>query len=427
MTWPVDGRIKILRIIARLNVGGPAIHVVNLNAGLDPARFESLLVCGREHPAEGSMADYALSCGVHPIVIPEIVNEFSLKLRDGKALAKLWRLMRRERPHIVHTHTARAGLLGRVAARLAGVPVVVHTFHGHVLRGYYSAPKTELLRRMEQALAWGTDRIVTVSERVKDELVNYGVAPPERITVIPLGFDLHPFLSCEDQRGLFRRELGLRDGTRLVGIVGRLFPIKNHRLFLDAAARVAAREPDCRFVIVGDGILRPELEQVSSDLGLAGRVIFTGWRKDLPRIYADLDVLVVSSDNEGTPVSAIEAMAARCPVVATRVGGIPDLIIDGETGFLVPPKNAEQLAAAVIHLLREPDVAHRVGQAARAVARERFSVERLIDDTEDLYEELLTEKGIVIGERDVAAQRAARIRRPAAPASPQAGPEQHLQ
>jgi len=253
------------------------------------------------------------------------------------------------------------------------------------------------------------------------------VASSERITVIAFGFDLHPFLSCEDQGGLFRRELGMKDGTGLVGIVGRLFPIKNHRLFLDAAARVAAREPDCRFVIVGDGILRAELEQASRDLRLADKVVFTGWRRDLPRIYADLDVLVVSSDNEGTPVSAIEAMAARCPVVATRVGGIPDLIADEETGFLVPPRNAERLAAAVIHLLREPDVAHRVGQAARAVARERFSVERLIDDTEDLYEQLLAEKGIIVGERDAATQRDARIRRPAAPASPQARPEQHLQ
>ena len=426
MTWHVDDRIKILRIIARLNVGGPAIHVVNFNAGLDPARFESLLVCGREHPAEGSMADYALSRGVHPIVFPEIVNEFSLKLRDARALGKLWRLMRRERPHIVHTHTARAGLLGRVAARLAVVPVVVHTFHGHVLRGYYSATKTKLLRRMEQVLALGTDRIVTVSERVKGELVDYGVAPSERIVVIPLGFDLEPLLGCGNQRGLFRGELGLNDGTRLVGIVGRMFPIKNHRLFLAAAARIATTEPATRFIIVGDGILRPEMERVSRDLGLGDRVIFTGWRRDLPRIYADLDALVVSSDNEGTPVSAIEAMAAGCPVVATRVGGLPDLIAEGETGFLVPPRDADRLANAVLHVLREPQAAYRVAKAARAVARERFSVQRLINDTENLYEELLAEKGIVVGEWGAAAQRAARVPRTAAPASPPAGPEHRL-
>jgi glycosyltransferase involved in cell wall biosynthesis len=389
-----DGRIKILRIIGRLNVGGPALHVVNLAAGLDAARYEQLLVVGTENEAEGSMLDFALSRGVKPHVIPEIVTAFSLTPRDIKALAKLFVLMRRQRPHIVHTHTAKAGLLGRLSARLAGVPVIVHTFHGHVLHGYYGPAKNRLLRLMERSLARFTDRLVTVSEEVKQDLVGYGVAAAEKITVISLGFDLEPFLASSTRRGEFRHELGLGDAVKLVGIVGRLFAIKNHRLFLEAAARIAAVNPAVRFVIVGDGALRHSLERQVKDLRIADRVLFTGWRRDLPRIYADLDILALSSDNEGTPVSAIEAMAAGCPVVATRVGGLPDLIDDHRTGRLVPAGDASALATAILELLDNSAKARELSRNATDGVRQRFTVNRLINDMDRFYTLLLDEKAI---------------------------------
>ena len=392
----VEDRIKILRIIGRLNVGGPAIHVVNLTAGLDTHRYQSLLVAGSENEAEGSMLDFALSQGVKPTVIVEIVTAFSLAPRDGKALWKLYGVMRKERPHIVHTHTAKAGFLGRLAARMAGVPVVVHTFHGHVLHGYYGPAKNELLRRVEQSLAWITDRLVTVSEQVKNDLVGYGIAKAEKISVVPLGFDLDPFLNSHAQRGEFRREMGLSDEHKLVGIVGRIFPIKNHALFLESAARIAAQEPAARFVVVGDGVFRPNLENQARELGITDRVLFTGWRRDLPRICADLNVLVVSSDNEGTPVSAIEAMASSCPVVATRVGGLPDLIEDQKTGRLVPPRDAKALASAVLDLLNNTQTACELGQNAMAAVRQRFTVQRLLSDMDHLYTDLLEEKAIDI-------------------------------
>jgi glycosyltransferase involved in cell wall biosynthesis len=336
---------------------------------------------------------------VQPNIIPEIVTAFRLAPRDAIALLKLYSLIRRERPHIVHTHTAKAGFLGRIAARLAGVPVIVHTFHGHVLNGYYGPVKNWLLRRIEQALATITDRLVTVSEQVKAELVAHGVARADRITVIPLGFDLDPFLDSNVLRGEFRREMGVGDEVGLVGIVGRLFPIKNHRLFLDAAAKIAAENP-ARFVIVGDGALRSALEQQARDLGLLNRVLFTGWRRDLPRIYADLDVLAVSSDNEGTPVSAIEAMAAGCSVVATRVGGLPDLITDSTIGRLVPPRNATALANAVLDLLRRPDTARRMGRNATEAVRQRFTLTRLISDVDRLYSQLVAEKAISFAQEE---------------------------
>jgi glycosyltransferase involved in cell wall biosynthesis len=390
----IEDRIKILRIIGRLNVGGPAIHVVNLTAGLDENRYQSLLVAGSENEAEGSMLDFALSHGVKPTVIPEIVTAFSLAPRDGKALWKLYRLIRKERPHIVHTHTAKAGFLGRLAAWLSGVPVVVHTFHGHVLHGYYGPIKNESLRRVEQSLAWLTDRLVTVSEGVKNELVGYGIAKAEKIVVVPLGFDLEPFLASHARHGEFRREMGLSNEHKLIGIVGRIFPIKNHALFLDSAMRVSAREPAARFIIVGNGVLRPNLESQARQLGIADRVVFTGWRGDVPRIFADLDILVVSSDNEGTPVSAIEAMAAGCPVVATRVGGLPDLIEDHKTGRLVPFRNSEALAGAVIDLLQSPQTARELGQTAQGFVRRRFTAQRLLSDMEHLYSQLLADKAI---------------------------------
>ncbi|MGH7965181.1 MAG: glycosyltransferase, partial [Candidatus Binatia bacterium] len=288
---PADNKITILRIIGRLNVGGPAIHVVNLTAGLSPERFRQVLIVGMESPTEGSMLDYAVAHGVQPVVIPEMITEFRFTLQDVWALAKLYRLIRQERPLIVHTHTTKAGFLGRLAARFAKVPVVVHTYHGHVLHGYYSPGKTQLLRRLERVLAGFTTRLITVSEQVKQELMTYGVAPAAKITVIPLGFDLAPFLGAQRLRGQLRRELGLDESARLVGIVGRLFPLKNHRLFLEAAARIATQEPAARFVIVGDGVLRPALEAQAQALGMSDRVLFTGWRRDLPGIYADLDVL----------------------------------------------------------------------------------------------------------------------------------------
>jgi glycosyltransferase involved in cell wall biosynthesis len=391
-----DRRIKVMRIIARLIIGGPTIHVVLLNSAINNEMFESVLVCGSPNPGEQPMLDLALEHNIKPISIPEIVGVATFTLRDVKALVKLFRLIRHERPDIVHTHTAKAGFVGRLAARLAGVPIILHTYHGHVLHGYYSPLKTWLLRRMEQALGCFSDGIIAVSEQVKQDLVSYGVASPEKITVIPLGFNLQSFLDCEKYRGEFRRELGLNNGARLIGIVGRIFPIKNHRLFLDSAAQVASEEPDSRFVIVGDGALRPEMERRARELGIAHKVIFTGWRRDLPRIYADLNALVISSDNEGTPVSVIEAMASGVPVVGTNVGGVSDLITDGKTGYLVPPRDPGELAKAVLRLIRRAETASYMSQTARAMVIQRYTVQRLIFDMEALYRNLLLKKGVAI-------------------------------
>jgi glycosyltransferase involved in cell wall biosynthesis len=389
----VTERIRVLRIIARLNVGGPAIHASLLTDRLDPSRYESTLAAGAVEPTEG---DYLALQGR---TLPRLVEVGGLGreirgAQDLAALAALVRLVRRLRPHIVHTHTAKAGTLGRLAAWLCRVPVVVHTYHGHVLRGYFSPAKTRAFAAIERALARVTDALVAVSPRVRQELLELGIGRADRFEVVPLGLDLEPFASAERRRGELRRELGLDAATPLAGIVARLVPIKAHEILLAAARLLADRPAPPRVVIAGDGERRAELEALAAADGLRGRVHFLGWRADLPRIYADLDVVVLCSRNEGSPVALIEAMAAGRPVVATRVGGVPDVVIDGESGLLVPEDDAPALAQAIARVLDEGELARRLGAAGRRQALERFGAGRLVRDIDALYARLLTEKRV---------------------------------
>jgi len=363
--------IRILRLIARLNIGGPALHVTHLARGLNPTRYETLLVTGQIGAGEGDMSD--LATGLNWQVIPELGRAVS-PFDDTTSLIKLLRLIWYYRPYIVHTHTAKAGAVGRVAARLARVPVVVHTFHGHTFHGYWSKLGSQLVITTEQGLGLLADRLITVSERVREDLIKYHIASPEKIVVIPLGLNLARFAIAGRHP----------PPEPMIGIVGRLVPIKNQALFVEMA-RVLIRDGYTgRFMVVGDGELRGELERQASDLG--DRVIFTGWRRDLTEVYSQLSVVVNTSHNEGTPVALIEAMAAGVPVVATAVGGVPDLIRSGITGWLSPTNDVVALAEAVKLALN--DNGQVVAQAQSEVL-ERFSKERLINDVEQLYESLL--------------------------------------
>ncbi|NLH06241.1 MAG: glycosyltransferase family 4 protein [Chloroflexi bacterium] len=382
--------IRVMRIIARLNIGGPAVHVSLLTAGLNDGEFTSRLVTGVIGEAEGDMSYLAREMGVEPVVIPTMRREIE-PLNDLRTLRALTRLMREFRPHVVHTHTAKAGFVGRLAARLTGVPVVVHTFHGHVFHGYFGPAKTRLFIELERLAARGSDVILTISERLRGDLLAYRIAPPEKIRVVPLGLPLDSLRDLDGLRGGLRRELGVSTDTQLVGIIGRLVPIKNHDLFLAAARRVREERPDTHFVIVGDGERRAELEALVQEMGLADAVTFTGWRDDLPGIYADLDVLVISSRNEGTPVSIIEAMAAGVPVVSTDVGGVADVLLGGELGRLTPPSDADALARGIVEALCEGRGPRT--EAARTRAFEQYGAARLVEDMRALYRELLAGKG----------------------------------
>lgn len=352
-------------MVTRLNVGGPAVHAILLTAGLDPGRFDQLLVTGREGPREGNMLELAAAKGVAPLLIPELRRELS-PWEDAVAAWRLYRLFRTWRPDIVETHTAKAGMLGRVAARLAGVPVVLHTFHGHVFHSYFGRVVTRCYLQVERALARCTTRILVLGQRQRAELLGYGIGGPEQMVTVPLVLELEPFFRSQALRGQLRAELGIDPARPAAGIVGRLAPIKAHEVFLAAAAAVHRQLPDADFLVVGDGERRAALEALSAARGLGHVVRFLGWRRDLARVYADLDVVALCSLNEGLPSSILEAMASAKPVVATDVGEVPTLVEDGQTGFLVPARDPVALADRLGLLLRDRSLAARMGAAARA-------------------------------------------------------------
>jgi glycosyltransferase involved in cell wall biosynthesis len=383
--------MKILRIMDRLNTGGPAIHAVlltkHMNLGGTAPGWETILVAGQVGAKEGSMEWLAEQEGVRFLSVPSLGRE----LHPVKDLATFWRLVRiirKERPDVVHTHKSKAGTLGRLAAWLCGVPVIVHTFHGHVLHGYFSEAKSKVFRLIERAMAVLSDRIIAVSPGVKADLLSYGVAASEKIDVIYLGLDLKRFQVSKRGLGGLRADLGLAAGAPLIGLVARLVPIKRVPMFLEAAKLILAARPGAIFVVAGDGELRAELEALASALGIASQVRFLGFRTDLERIYPDLDVLCLTSDNEGSPVSLIEGLASGCAAVSTDVGGVRDVLEDGRCGLLVAAGDAPALARAILELLGDPVRRQALGEAGRVSAR-RFAIERLVSDLDRLYKGLL--------------------------------------
>ncbi|MFA6321091.1 MAG: glycosyltransferase family 4 protein [Candidatus Omnitrophota bacterium] len=390
-------KIKVLRIITRLNIGGPAIHAVLLTKDLDRDRFETHLVSGKPLPSEGDMAFIARDKGVTVEYIPELGREIGFN--DLVAFLKIIKFIRKVKPDIVHTHTAKAGTLGRLAAIFSGVPVRIHTFHGHVLDGYFSPLKTKIFIFIERFLARFTDKLITVSESVCNEISGkFKIAPAEKCCVIKLGFDLSPFLDNEHLRSDFRKRIGFEDNVLLVGIVGRLTPIKNHKMFFDVVKYIVGRSgvPEVRFIVVGDGELRGELTEYVKKLNIENCVKFIGWAEDTASVYAGLDIVVLTSLNEGTPVSLIEALASSRPVVATDVGGVRDVVKDGGDGLLAGKNDIKDFSDKLLRLLSDSGERARFGAMGRALVREKYFKDRLISEISSLYEKTLHEKGIYI-------------------------------
>jgi glycosyltransferase involved in cell wall biosynthesis len=389
-------RVKILRVIARLNMGGPALHVAYLTAGLQDRGYDTTLVAGSLARGEDSMAFVADELGVDVIQIDELGREIS-PLRDLVATIRLARLIRRERPQILHTHTAKAGTVGRVAALLAGSrrpAIVVHTFHGHVLRGYFGPVRSLFFRLLERWLAARTTALVAVSPQVRDDLVSLGVAPRERFAVVRLGIELDERVAAgQDGRAESRRYLGIAEDRFAVGWIGRMTGVKRTDDVLVAFKALREGGIDACLCMVGDGPDREHLEQRAHELGVVRDTLFLGYQEEVAPFYAAFDALVLPSGNEGTPVSAIEALAAGRPVVATRVGGVPDVVRDGEDGFLVEAGATDELADRLARLARDPALRQRMGEHGRARVLPRYAVERLVDDVDRLYQSLLSGGG----------------------------------
>jgi glycosyltransferase involved in cell wall biosynthesis len=388
--------IRILRVIARLNMGGPAIHVANLAAGLETRGYHTTLVAGSLARGEDSMAFVAERLGVSVVSVPEIQREVA-PLYDARSIRRLTAILRKERPHILHTHTAKAGALARAAALVAGgarPPIVVHTFHGHVLKGYFGPGRTAFFRRVERTLARYSDVLVAVSPEVRDELVDNGIAPRDKFTIIRLGIPLDQRLNDETSELDYRHLYGIPKDAFVVGWVGRMTGVKDTNAILEIVRATRARGVDAVLCLVGDGPDRGRLEQVAHDLGIASATYFVGYQPDVAGYYRLFDAFLLPSVNEGTPVSAIEALASGTPVVATRVGGVPDVVRDQVDGFLVEPGDTDAAADRLAELAGDPELRQRLGSSGREYARERYSVDRLVDDVDRLYRALLRAKGL---------------------------------
>jgi glycosyltransferase involved in cell wall biosynthesis len=385
----------VLRVIARLNVGGPALHVSYLTRGLAERGYDTTLVTGHVGPTEGSMEYVAEEAELRPLYLDTLQRSLA-PLADLSALVRLVRLLRRLRPHVLHTHTAKAGALGRVAALLvpgARPPVVVHTYHGHVLTGYFSRLSSRVFLEVERLLAQVTNVLVAVSPEVRDDLVRLGVAPASKFTVIRLGLDLERRIEAPPgARERVRAELGIAVDSFVVSWLGRMTGIKRVDDLLRAFAELRGRGVDAVHLLLGDGPDRPELETLAAELGIGDAVRFTGFRADVGSIYHASDVVALSSANEGTPVSLIEALAAGCPVVTTDVGGAFDVVDEGRAGVLVPFGDLRAFADALEDLARSPGRRRELGEAGRRHVLARYSVERLLDDVDELYRSLLAAK-----------------------------------
>lgn len=368
---------RVLRLITRLNIGGPSRQALSLTRSLRPD-YDTVLAAGRPASSEGELTDPAVTVSRVPLVRPLRPGT------DGRAVLAVRQLLTGHRPHLVHTHMAKAGTVGRLAATTVHPrPRTVHTYHGHVLDGYFNPTVERAFIAVERALAHVTDVIVAISPEIRDNLLELGIGTPEKYRVIPLGFDLDAHRAVNGPSGSLRARLRLPSDVPLIGVVGRLVPIKDHRTLFDAVARL----PDVHLAVLGDGELRAELEARAHAAGIAGRVHFVGWWTDIPSAMADMDVVALSSRNEGTPVSLIEAGACARPVVATDVGGVRSVVADEESGLLVPPCDPAALATGLERVLGDVTLRRRLGESGR-IRSGMFSHDRLLADIRALYADL---------------------------------------
>jgi glycosyltransferase involved in cell wall biosynthesis len=382
-----------MRIIARLNIGGPAIQAITLTKELEAFGYQTRLVRGVEDASEGNMDYLASQRGINPTLVSAMRRDPGPS--DLAALFGLVLLLWRDRPAIVHTHAAKGGTLGRVATLVAFPlrrhrPIVIHTYHGHSLTGYFSARTAAVYRIIEKLLARHTDVLLAVSPEVRDDLVELRVAPASKFRVMPLGFDLSPFTDDRDRtvrRAALRKEWRVSDQEVVVTLIARLVPIKRVDRFLAIARRIS--DVRVRFVIVGDGELYEQLTGSDDAAAIRERLVWAGFRRDIPDVCYASDIVMLTSDNEGTPVSLIEAEAAAVPVVATDVGGVRSVVSDGESGFVGPADETGLLAEAVSRLLDDAGLRQQMGAAGRARVISLYTLARLVSDHAALYDKLL--------------------------------------
>lgn len=392
---------KVLRIFNRFVIGGPVLNAMLLTKNLAP-EFETKLITGIEDVGEHRANFLIDEYGVEPFFINEMrrsVNPF----QDAIAYRAISKIIKEFKPDIVHTHAAKAGAVGRAAAIAANVPVILHTFHGHSFHSYFNKLANQTFINIERQLAKRSTKIIAISELQKKELVEtFRICDDEKMVIVPNGIDLTKFTENQaEKREQWRARFNIPQNALLVGIVGRLAPIKNHRFFVDIIDHIVKNNdrPDLHFVIVGDGEMRDEIQagltakSVSynyfPDDEYLKKTLFTSWEKEMDYVYAGLDIVCLTSLNEGTPISVIEAQAASRPVVSTNVGAVADTMQDGESGFLVHNFDVADFAARLTDLLDSPELRASMGNAGKEFAFKKYSHIRLIEDMRQLYRNLL--------------------------------------
>lgn len=388
-------KIKVLRIINRFNIGGPTYNATFLSAFLGDD-YETMLVGGLPDKGESDSLYIVKKYGVEPVLIEEMVRNPSLS-SDRKAYKRLKQMIREYQPDIVHTHASKAGALGRKAAYSCGVPVIVHTFHGHVFHSYFGKLKTTLFKKIERNLAKKSTGIIAISDIQKKELSqDHRICPAEKIKVIPLGFDLAPFHEkALTQRTNTRTEYKLEDDTVAIAIVGRLAPIKNHGFFLDVIEEVFAQSNQkLKVFIVGDGPEKAMISERVVEINSKSihEIVMTSWIKDIGTFNAGMDVICLTSDNEGTPVSLIEAQAGGIPIISTDVGGVKDVVMEGETGFVIPPGDKKTYVQKLLELCLDEKKRAKMSQNGWSYVQEKFHYGTLVKNMDQYYRELLKSK-----------------------------------
>jgi len=398
----VKSKIRVLRIINRFNLGGPTYNAAYLTKYLDD-KYETLLVGGAKDESEASSTYILDNLGLRPRMIENMKRSISLK--DISAYNELDAIIKEFQPDIVHTHASKAGTLGRLAAIRNDVPVIVHTFHGHVFHSYFGKLKTAFYKGIERWLAARSSKIIAISEIQKDELGSiHRICSPKHISVIPLGFDLSRFAEDVEQKRLsFREKYELQKDDLAIVIVGRLVPVKNHKMFIRVVKRlIETGTKNARFFIVGDGESKGDLTKFCDEISVsyhegkppteANPVCFTSWIKEVDWVYAGSDIVCLTSLNEGTPVSLIEAQAASQPIVTTRVGGIHNVVLENESAFLTESNEVDDFASKIGRLIDDEDLRKKMGKAGMSRAVTTYSYTRLCSDVDHLYSSLMKKK-----------------------------------
>ena len=390
--------MKVLRILNRFNLGGPTHNATFLTKYLEP-EFNTKLIAGMKLESELSSEFILSNLDIEPIYIREMHRELSI-FNDFKAFIEIKKIIKEFKPDIVHTHAAKSGALGRLAAISENVPIIIHTFHGHVFHSYFGRIKSKIYILVERFLAYYSSKIIAISESQKEDLVhNYSICREEKVEIIPLGFDLEVFQTdMDNKRNDFREQYSLDPDTIAIGIIGRLTKIKNHQLFLNSAKNVlSSSSKELKFFIIGDGEEKQNLEKIADNLEIkynekqpaSNQLFFTSWVKEIDHVLAGLDIIALTSLNEGTPVTLIEAKASKKPIISTDVGGVKDVIFHKETGILTESDNIDDFSKKLKELVDNKELQSKIAINGFTAIQQRFSYKRLVKDMRSLYLDLL--------------------------------------